>query len=167
MPMKAGIMWAAGTFSFVFTRPCSSLGGARIEQASPSDVAARKTSSVTHQMVKNGFGLETHSPCSSLRLKTGVTAWSVPRHGKLSRHGVGTHLLGKRCRMGLWSGRMGVRVKLACNLLGILKGMFLFFISLIDTPEQRRAGLYRTYGLVEACSSYFLSVAHKPQVSQK
>ena len=69
--------------------------------------------------------------------------------------------------MGLWSGQMGVRVKLACNLLGILKGMFLFFIRLIDTTEQRRAGLYRTYGLVEACSSYFLSVAHKPQASQK
>jgi len=118
-------------------------------------------------MVKNGFSFETHSPFSSLRLKTGVTAWSAPRHGKLSRHGVGMHLLGERCRMGLWSGQMGIRVKPVCNLLGTLKGIFLFLIRLINAPEQRRAGLYRTYGLVEACSSYFLSVAHKPQVSQK
>jgi hypothetical protein len=124
-------------------------------------------SSITHQMVKNGFSFETHSPFSSLRLKTGVTAWSAPRHGKLSRHGVGMHLLGERCRMGLWSGQMGIRVKPVCNLLGTLKGIFLFLIRLINAPEQRRAGLYRTYGLVEACSSYFLSVAHKPQVSQK
>ena len=54
------------------TISCSLFNGIRIEQDSPSAVAAKKIFSITHQIVAKGFNLETYSPFNSFDLNKGI-----------------------------------------------------------------------------------------------
>lgn len=49
----------------------------RIEQDSPSAVAAKKIFSITHQIVAKGFNFETYSPFNSFDLNKGIITYGA------------------------------------------------------------------------------------------